>query len=235
MKPWGYLTTLLWAVLVFGIGQAAGIAALYWWYGGDLSAAAAQPYGAIVITLVTLTSNPIEIVLLAGLAALARWDPAGYFGLVVPRWSDVRFALIWLAVLIAVSDLIIYAMHQAVVPPFEIEAFETARAAGWLPALAFATIIAAPIGEEIIFRGFLFRGWVRSARGAKIAIPIISIIFASLHVQYDIFGMLQILAVGLFLGWVRWRSGSTLLTILCHAALNLESSFETVIKIYWFS
>jgi membrane protease YdiL (CAAX protease family) len=234
MKPWGYLATLLWALLVFFIAQGAGLGALYWWY-GSLSAAAAQPYGGIVIALVTLVTNPIEIALLAGVAALARWDPADYLGLVVPRAKDVTFALLWLAVLISAGDVIIYLLNQAIVPPFEIDAFQSARAAGWLPALAIATVVAAPLGEEILFRGFLFRGWVRSVRDAKIAIPVISIIFASLHVQYDIFGMLQILTVGLFLGWIRWRSGSTLLTILCHAVINLESSFETVIKVSWFS
>ncbi len=235
MKPWGYLATLLWAVLVFVIAQAAAFAALYWWYGGDLRTVAAQPYGGVVVALVTLVANPIEIALLAGVAALARWNPAEYLGLVVPQSKDVNLALIWLVALIAGSDAVIYLTNQAIVPPFEIEAFQSARAAGWLPALAIGTVVAAPMGEEILFRGFLFRGWVRSARDAKVAIPIISVIFASLHVQYDIFGMLQILAVGLFLGWIRWRSESTLLTILCHSVLNLESSVETAIKVAWFS
>ena len=235
IKQWGYLATLLWAVLVFVVAQVAALAALYWWYGGDLSTVAAQPYGGVVIALVTLVANPIEIAMLAGVAALARWDPAEYLGLIVPRTEDVTFGLMWLVALIGAGDALAYLMNQAVVPPFEIEAFQSARAAGWLPALAVATVVAAPCGEEIVFRGFLFRGWVRSAHDAKIAIPVISIIFASLHVQYDMFGMLQILAVGLFLGWMRWRSRSTLLTILCHSVLNLESSVETAIKVYWFS
>jgi membrane protease YdiL (CAAX protease family) len=233
MKPWGYLTTLLWAVLVFVIAQAAGLVVLYWWYGGDLSTVAAHPYGGVVISLVTLVTNPIEIALLVAIAALARWGPADYLGLVVPRAEDTTVALIWLAVLIIGSDVVVYLLGLDVVPPFQIESYKTARDAGWLPALAFATVIAAPAGEEILFRGFLFRGWVRSDRGGLIAVPIISAIFALLHVQYDKVGMLQIFAVGLFLGWLRWRSGSTLLTILCHATLNLESSIETAIKVHW--
>jgi len=233
-KPWGYVATLLWALLVFVLAQAAGVAALYWWYSGDLSAVAAQPYGGIVIALVTLVTNPIEIVLLVGIAALAHWNPADYLGIVAPRAEDLKPALIGLAILIVGGDVIMWLLGEDFVPPFQVVAYQTARAAGWVSALAFATVVAAPAGEEILFRGFLFRGWVRSPRGAAIAIPIISIIFASLHVQYNIFGMLQILIVGLFFGWLRYRSGSTVLTMLCHAVLNLESSLETVVKVHWF-
>jgi uncharacterized protein len=232
-KPWGYVATLLWALLVFVLAQVGGIAALYWWFNGDLSAVAAQPYGGVLIALVTLVTNPIEIVLLAIIAWFARWNPADYLGLVLPGSKDVKPALIGLVALIVGGDVAMWLLGQEFVPPFQIIAYQTAQAAGWLPALAIATIVAAPAGEEILFRGFLFRGWVRSPRGATIAIPIISIIFASLHVQYNIFGMLQILIVGLFFGWLRWRSGSTVLTMLCHAALNLESSVETVVKVQW--
>jgi uncharacterized protein len=233
-KPWGYVATLLWALLVFVLAQVAGVAALYWWFDGDLSAVAAEPYSGDLIALVTLVTNPIEIVLLAIVAWIARWNPAEYLGLVLPGRKDVTPALIGLVVLIVGGDVLLWLLGQEFVPPFQIIAYQTARARGWLSALAIATVVAAPAGEEIFFRGFLFRGWVRSPRGAAIAIPIISVIFASLHVQYNIYGMLQILIVGLFFGWLRWRSGSTLLTMLCHAALNLESSLETFVKVQWF-
>ena len=85
-------------------------------------------------------------------------------------------------------------------------------------------IIVAPAGEEIMFRGFLFRGWARSERSAWPAIVVISVLWAGLHVQYDWTGMLQIFVIGLFLGWVRWRSGSALLTFLLHALFNLEGT-----------
>jgi membrane protease YdiL (CAAX protease family) len=233
-KPWGYVATLLWALLVFVLAQVAGIAALYWWFNGDLRAVAAEPYRGDLIALVTLVTNPIEIVLLAIVAWFARWNPAEYLGLVLPRSKDLAPALMGLVALIVGGDVAMWLFGQEFVPPFQIIAYQTARATGWLPGLAIATIVAAPAGEEVFFRGFLFRGWVRSPRGAAIAIPIISVIFASLHVQYNIYGMLQILIVGLFLGWLRWRSGSTVLTMLCHAALNLESSLETFVKVQGF-
>ena len=106
---------------------------------------------------------------------------------------------------------------------------------GWLPALLAGAIIVAPAGEEILFRGFLFRGWARTDRSAWPAIVAISVLWAALHVQYDWAGVLQIFVIGLFLGWMRWRSGSTLLTFLLHALFNLEGMLETVLQVRFFS
>src|SRR5215472_6855998 len=103
-KPWGYVATLLWALLVFVLAQVAGVAALYWWFNGDLSAVAAQPYGGVPIALVTLVTNPIEIVLLAIIAWFARWNPTDYLGLVLPGSKDLKPALIGLVALIVGGD-----------------------------------------------------------------------------------------------------------------------------------
>jgi uncharacterized protein len=46
---------------------------------------------------------------------------------------------------------------------------------------------------------------------------------------------LQIFVVGLFLGWMRWRSGSTLLTFLLHALFNLEGTLETLVQVHFFT
>jgi membrane protease YdiL (CAAX protease family) len=54
-------------------------------------------------------------------------------------------------------------------------------------------------------------------------------------VQYDWVGVLQILVIGLFLGFMRWRSGSTLLTFFLHALFNLEGTMETVAQVHFFA
>ena len=76
---------------------------------------------------------------------------------------------------------------------------------------------------------------MRSERSAWPAIVVISLLWAALHIQYDWAGMLQIFVVGLYLGWVRWTSGSTLLTFLLHALFNLEGTMETVLLVKYFS
>jgi membrane protease YdiL (CAAX protease family) len=96
-----------------------------------------------------------------------------------------------------------------------------------------AAILVAPAGEEVMFRGFLFRGWVRSEQSAWPAIIVISVLWAMLHIQYDWTGMLQIFIIGLFLGWMRWRSGSLVLTYLLHALFNLEGTIETIAVVHF--
>src|ERR1700733_13872685 len=85
-----------------------------------------------------------------------------------------------------------------------------------------------------MFRGFLFGGFARSERLVWPAIVAISILWAALHLQYDWTGILQIFVIGLFLGWMRWRSGSTLLTFLLHTLFNLEGTLETVLQMRFF-
>jgi membrane protease YdiL (CAAX protease family) len=45
--------------------------------------------------------------------------------------------------------------------------------------------------------------------------------------------VLQIFVIGLFLGWMRWRSGSLVLTFLLHALFNLEGTIETLAIIHF--
>jgi len=43
----------------------------------------------------------------------------------------------------------------------------------------------------------------------------------------------QIFAFGLLLGWMRWATGSTILTILLHGLINSEGMFETFLDLKW--
>ena len=58
--------------------------------------------------------------------------------------------------------------------PFQLESYTTAAAEGRAPAMLAAAILVAPAGEEVMFRGFLFRGWARSDRVTWPAIVVIS-------------------------------------------------------------
>jgi membrane protease YdiL (CAAX protease family) len=132
-------------------------------------------------------------------------------------------------------DAALYFSGRTLVTPFQMQSYSTAAAEGWLIPMFAAAILVAPAGEEIMFRGFLFRGWARSERSVWPAVVVISLLWAGLHLQYDWTGMLQIFVIGLFLGWMRWRSGSVLLTFLLHALFNLEGTFETVLQIHFFA
>jgi hypothetical protein len=170
---------------------------------------------------------------LAIAARLARANLTEYFALKWPSPRDLGFAVVWLVALVAAGDALLYFTGRDLVTSFQLQSYTTAAAAGWLPAMLAAAIVVAPAGEEAMFRGFLFRGWVRSPRSAWPAIVAISLLWAILHIQYDWTGMLQIFVIGLFLGWIRWRSGSLALTFLLHALFNLEGTLETIAVVHF--
>jgi membrane protease YdiL (CAAX protease family) len=99
--------------------------------------------------------------------------------------------------------------------------YRAARLAGMLPTLWLATVVVAPITEELFFRGFLHRGWALSWLGVPGTIVLTSALWAALHQQYNWLGMLCIFLMGLIFGWIRQRSGSTTVTIVLHALNNL--------------
>jgi membrane protease YdiL (CAAX protease family) len=93
--------------------------------------------------------------------------------------------------------------------------------------IVFAVVIcvAAPILEEFVFRGFIFRGWSQSFLGPIGAIVLTSAVWAMLHSQYGWYERSWIFVGGLVLGYFRLRSNSTWLTVVAHSAMNMEILF----------
>jgi membrane protease YdiL (CAAX protease family) len=229
MKVWGLAATLGFAILAFGLGQAVGI--------GALTAAGYDPLrvgndgAAVAITL--LVANPVQIITLVLAARLTGENVLAYFALDVPRWRDVTIAVAGLGVVIVIGDLLTVAFGRELVPPFQLEIHRSALADRSLLWMWLALIVVAPIGEELLFRGFLFRGVVREPGDVLPGILVTALLWSVLHVQYDWFGGAVVFVIGMLLGYVRHYSGSTTLVILLHALLNLESVLETVIVLGW--
>ena len=140
--------------------------------------------------------------------------------------------IIAVAILTAAADAVSWIFGYNLVSQFQLDIYNSASAAGWLPWLWFALVVVGPIGEETLFRGFLFRGWHRSPRDAWAAIIATALLWALTHVQYNPYFMAQVFVYGLVLGWFRWKSGSTILTILLHGLVNFEGVVETVIAVH---
>lgn len=226
-----YVTTFAWAFVAFVAAQIAALAVLLWYRHGSLGAILAAPYDGAIVTLSVLVLNPVSVAVLLVAARLRSARPHEYLALVWPRLGIAMIGAIGILVIIAATDALLFVSGRAVVSEFQTVSYTSAAAEGWLPLMWFATVIVAPAGEEIMFRGYLFRGWIHSRRGAWIGIPLISLLWMALHVQYDWTGMAEILAAGLYLGWMRWRSGSALLTFMLHALFNLEGMFETLAQV----
>lgn len=234
MKPLGVVATAGWAILTFAIAQGVGAAVVLTWFSSIAPSSVANlRFDGDLVALTTLITNPVQIVLLAAVARWVGWNPADYLGLTRFTLRDFLTGFVAIVVLVAAFDGAFYLAGLDIVSSFQTEAFTTARAAGWFWPLLLAITLVGPAGEEILFRGFLFRGWVVPGMRGAAAVVVITLMWAGLHVQYDWFGIGQVFVTGLLLGWLRWRSGSTLLTIVLHVLVNLESSLETLAKIGW--
>lgn len=90
----------------------------------------------------------------------------------------------------------------------------------------YSCAVAAPVFEELFFRGFFFRGIQQSRLGNVGAVLITSFFWSIIHVQYDLPLIIWIFLLGILLGIARARSNSTYLTIALHALLNLIATIQ---------
>ncbi len=80
--------------------------------------------------------------------------------------------------------------------------------------------IGAPLSEELLFRGFLFSGLAKSKLGLVGAGILTALLWTLLHLGYSIFGLIEVMGIGLYLAWLLVRTGSLWVTVFCHAVYN---------------
>ena len=235
IKPWGLISTFLLGFVTMFVGQVSALAALAWWYGFSLGKLPDISGDGVAITLIIFVSTPIQILLLSLFASRAGGSPVEYLGLILPRRSEVVFAIAAVVAAIIAGNALSWLFGFNIVTTFQTEIYRTAAAAGWLPwiLMMLAVVVVTPIAEEAVFRGFLFRGWLRSPNAAWPVIIATAALWALIHIQYDWYVTGQIFVFGLLLGWMRWATGSTLLTMLMHALINLEGMIETFVSLQW--
>lgn len=91
----------------------------------------------------------------------------------------------------------------------------------WLAFYAFLTVIAAPLGEEAFFRGFLLGGLRRARSGAwgrRIALLVVTALFAAAH--FYVPAMIPIAVSGLLFGLLFIRTGNLTAPTLAHFGHN---------------
>jgi CAAX protease family protein len=229
VKPWGYLATLgLGAGALLG-GQFVGLMSLIWWSGQGIAHWADFARDGVAVTIIICISTPVQVLLLVLMVKPTGSSVADYLGLNLPVKRDIMRGMIAILLYVVVSDGTSWLLGRDVVTPFQNDIYRTASAAGWLPWLFLTIVVVTPIGEEILFRGFLFRGWYRPPHGPWIAIAVTALLWAIVHVQYDLFVIAQVFVCGLVFGWVRWTTGSTILTMVLHGLINCAGILETMI------
>lgn len=85
-----------------------------------------------------------------------------------------------------------------------------------------AAVVAAPLFEETMFRGLLFRGFQQSFLGNGGTIVLTALLWAAMHIQYNLYGMGFIAATGILFGIARARTGSLMVPMALHATLNFS-------------
>jgi membrane protease YdiL (CAAX protease family) len=146
-----------------------------------------------------------------------------YLGLVP---VGARKMALWLSgffVLAVLIDVFTNALGMDIVPEFMLEAWRTA---GWLPLLWVSVIVIAPLVEEIVFRGFLFVGLQQFRHGNIVAVLVTSLLWALIHLQYNLAQMSLIFFLGILLGIARIRTRSLWVPVAMHMLNNLVATVE---------
>lgn len=174
---------------------------------GSALLAVLLPRGEEPDTAVTLTAAH-QLTAFAIRRAHPSWLLAGVLGALtiglLPGWAASR--------LMEIESLAPFVEGMKLVA----EALENTADPYWA-VLAFAVVISAPVCEELIFRGFLWRA-------ASYGLPQVgvwlatSVLFAAYHMNP--IHVVAVLPIGLFLGWLRWWSGSIWPGIAGHFANN---------------
>lgn len=149
-----------------------------------------------------------------------------YLGLHRVGWKEMFKWCLIVLVFAGCFDTLTYLLGRSVVPEFMLGAYKSAY---FTPLLWFALVIAAPLTEEILFRGFLFKGIEHSRMGPVGAVIISALAWSVIHLQYDAYGLSGIFAGGLLLGFARFKSKSIYPPIVMHALQNILATVEVVI------
>lgn len=92
--------------------------------------------------------------------------------------------------------------------------------------LFLAVVVMAPIGEEIVFRGFLQKFLEEYWKDITRAVLITSLFFAMIH--FNPYWTIQIYLLGVILGFLSWKTKSVIPSIILHSINNGMAFISTV-------
>jgi len=174
----------------------------------------------LVLSLLVIAGAAVGIpMIVVFVKARRRASIREYLALNPITKKQVLVSLAIVAGLIALIELVGSATGQPG-DVFTVNAYQTAKP---LALLWISFVIIGPVFEEMFFRGFLFAGWIRSRLGAVGTVALTSSLFAVLHLQYGLFGIISVLVMGIALGIMRLKTGSLWSPLLMHFAWNLAA------------
>jgi membrane protease YdiL (CAAX protease family) len=233
-RIWKFWGTALWGLIVFAAMFMGQMAVVAWFVLRrevpiDMASAIHVVGGGLTISLSVIMGLPAVLAALWVAIRVTRTPFGEYLALRGTSWINFIIGTLALAVLVMAWDGLSRATGREVAPGFMAEVLQSARADGALWVLVVAFCVAAPVSEELFARGFLYRGWSESFLGPAGAILLSSVVWTSLHLQYDWFFFGEVFSIGLLLGYLRYRFKSTWLTIFVHGLNNLAAVVQTIL------
>jgi membrane protease YdiL (CAAX protease family) len=226
-RPWGLAATLglslaIWYALellqaAMGFGMDHVLAALR-------LVSPEENTQALNFAVITCISTVLCGALVIAAAALRDGlEPRAYLGIVgAPAGEWLRW-LVAMAIIVAMSDMALYLVKGELLPAQWIEVYRSVHS----PLLFWvALVVATPVFEELLFRGFVFAGILASPLGRTGAVLITAMVWTWIHYEFDPLDFTLIFIVGVTLGVARLRTGSLLITIAMHMLYSLVSTTE---------
>jgi uncharacterized protein len=233
-KVWKFWGTTLWGALVFAAmfaGQFLLVAGFFVAKGPpfDFGSIKTVAGSGTVISLSVIMGLPAVLAVLWLAIRLSGTPFAEYLALRRTSWRNLAIGVVALIALVVGWDMVSRAIGREVAPGFMVDVLKSAEADGALWLLVIAFSVAAPVTEELMVRGFLYRGWSESFLGPAGAIVLSSLVWTAMHAQYyDWFLFSEVMSIGLLLGFMRYRSHSTWLTIIMHGLNNFAATAQTI-------
>jgi uncharacterized protein len=234
-RIWKFWGTTLWGLFVVAamfMGQLAVMAWLLWQQGSiDRETVVRVASSGTTISLSVIMGLPATLGALWIATRVSRTPFTDYLALRRSSWRDLLIGIIAMVFVVLAWEAISLAAGSEDSSGFMIKVLQSARAEGTLWLLVIAFCVAAPITEEFLVRGFLYRGWSESFLRPTGAIVLSALAWTALHLQYDHdwvpFG--EVLSIGLLLGYLRYRSNSIWLTVILHGLNNLAAVVQTLL------
>ncbi|MGB6896377.1 MAG: CPBP family intramembrane glutamic endopeptidase [Dehalococcoidia bacterium] len=151
------------------------------------------------------------------------WSALGFRSLRADfLWVPPVTAVVAHVAIVAYAVVVTAVGADALAPQQELEDLFETRAI--LPLTGVATVLAAPVAEEIFFRGFVFRGLIRPLNVWGAAL-VSGLLFGAAHISsVDTAGLIiPFSAVGMLFAWVYYRTGSLWAPMSAHFLFNLIS------------
>jgi len=147
--------------------------------------------------------------------------------------DTIQYSLIFSIGVLIIIDTIDRIIHQIIPTPDYIIDLSGIMQPDSLLGYVFlflAVVIVAPIGEEIVFRGFLQKFLEEHWKDITRAVLVTSLFFAMIH--FNPFWTIQIYILGVLLGFLSWKTKSVIPSIMLHSINNgsayILSVFEDI-------